>query len=387
MTATDIKQLAADLGFALCGIAEARPSEHAEHVREWIAAGQHGTMDYLARNLEPRLDPRHILEGVRSVICVADYFGPESPATGGGREGAVSHENQAPPTGHVARYAQFDDYHRTIKKRLHRLADALAERAPGERFRACVDTAPVLEREHAARAGLGWLGKNTLLIHPALGSYMLLGTIVTTLDIAPASPAPPLVPPADHCGSCTRCIDACPTQCIENPDDTGRRSLDATRCISYLTIEHRDVIDASLHEAMGDWVAGCDVCQEVCPFNQRHEGPEARRHEAHPGDPRHVPAMMDPRYAPREHLAHGVPLIDILNWTEDDRRAAFKGSAFKRIKLAMLKRNALIAAGNALRERDDDVLRRRIEELAADESEPALVRETAQQVLRRLHGR
>ncbi|MEX0887598.1 MAG: QueG-associated DUF1730 domain-containing protein, partial [Phycisphaeraceae bacterium] len=323
--------------------------------------------------------------------------------------------------GRFARYGWGDDYHKVMKKRLHALADALRQRWPEAVCKCTVDTAPILEREHAARAGLGWVGKHTLLIHPRLGSYMLLGAIVTTLEIEPtrrvrcadlpesdtaaytASPGadgagagaeasrsaqrtlrtlPPL-PGADHCGTCTRCIDACPTQCIENPAETGRRSVDATRCISYLTLEHRGPIEASLHEAMGDWVAGCDVCQEVCPFNVRHEGTEGKVER------RNVPDVMHPRYAPRPALVAGVPLIEMLGWTEEDRRAAFQSSAFKRIKLDMLKRNALIAAGNALREREDAALRERedaalrerVAALAADEGEAELVRETARQVL------
>ncbi len=171
----------------------------------------------------------------------------------------------------IARYAQGDDYHKVMTKRLHRMADAPREQFPDEQFKCTVDTAPILEREHAERAGLGWCGKHTLLIHPRFGSWMLLGTIVTTLKLQTSSEANypvALLPPSDHCGTCTRCIDACPTQCIANPDDTGHRSVDAKRCISYLTLEHRSLIDLSLHEPMGDWIAGCDVCQSVCPYNQ-----------------------------------------------------------------------------------------------------------------------
>ncbi|HEX7010591.1 MAG TPA: tRNA epoxyqueuosine(34) reductase QueG, partial [Phycisphaeraceae bacterium] len=270
-----VMELAQQLGFALVGIAPAQPSEHAETVRQWISEGRHGEMHYLAEHLDLRLDPARLLPGARSVIAVADlYHHPsQAPAEAEARPSSASGDSPLPRgrvRGRVARYAWGEDYHKVIKKRLHQMADALRERFPDAAFRCTVDTAPALEREHAMRAGLGWVGKHTLLIHPRHGSWTLLGLILTTLaiqDSAQAGFPGRTVVPADHCGTCTRCIDACPTQCIENPDLTGRRAIDATRCISYLTLEHRGPIDPSLHRAMGDWIAGCDVCQEVCPFN------------------------------------------------------------------------------------------------------------------------
>ena len=211
---------------------------------------------------------------------------------------------------------------------------------------------------------------------------MLLGTIVTTLKMATSedaqyrAPGFPLIPPADHCGTCTRCIDACPTHCIS---DNGPRAVDATRCISYLTLEHRSPIDESLHTMMGDWVAGCDVCQEVCPHNREREtGGAGKAADVGAGAPKFQPA-----YAPRPP-APSVSLLDVLNWSEDDRRKALRGSALKRIKLGMFKRNALIAAGNYLSTQDDTALRDRLVELISDEAEPELVRVTANQVLARL---
>ncbi len=351
-------ELAESLGFALCGIADARPSDYADQLRDWLAAGKHGQMRYLADHAAARADPASLLDHARSIVAVADFYPtqPAAPPISPAPSGAA---------GRIARYAWGDDYHKTIKKRLFALADALRERHPDAAFRCVVDTAPIPEREHAARAGLGWVGKHTLLIHPRHGSWMLIGLVLTTLELNPSErmgwPAR-TAPPADHCGTCTRCIDACPTGCITP------YSVDASRCISYLTIEHRSLIDGSLHEPMGDWVAGCDVCQEVCPHNQR-EGREA--------------LPMHPAYAPRPP-APTVDLGEVLGWTEDDRRAAFTRSALKRIKLDMFKRNALIAAGNHLSRRDDPGLRQRIEQIAADADEPALVRETAQQVLMRL---
>ncbi len=365
--------LARELGFGLVGIALAEPSGHGEVVREWIAEGRHGEMGYLADHLDVRLDPGKLVEGARSVICVADFY----PAKAG-------LEPRGPgPYGRIARYAFGDDYHKTIKKRLHKLADTLAEEHPGEKFRSTVDTAPILEREFAAAAGLGWIGKHTLLIHPRLGSYMLLGTVVTTLELERSEGAgypAPLVPPTDHCGTCTRCIDACPTGCIS---ESGPRAVDATRCISYLTLEHRSEIDEGLHEKMGDWVAGCDVCQEVCP----HNGSRGFGVRDQGGEEAGLDVLgIHPAYTPRPP-APGIGLLEILNWTEADRREALKGSAIKRVKLGMFKRNALIAAGNCFDGLDgqpDDVLLQKIKQLAEDEVEPEMVRVTARRVLARL---
>jgi epoxyqueuosine reductase len=338
-------------------------SDYADLVRHWIAEGRHGEMAYLENHLDTRLDPGKLLEGARSILCVADLhpkstdLPPHGPA----------------PHGRIARYAFGDDYHKTIKKRLHQLADALAAEHPGEKFRSTVDTAPILEREHAARAGLGWVGKHTLLIHPRLGSYMLLGTIITTMDLTDTATTDPadVLPPIDHCGTCTRCIDACPTNCISASDP---RSVDATRCISYLTLEHRSPIDPGLHTMMGDWIAGCDVCQEVCPFNGGVRGSGF-------GDQDNQ--TYQPAYTPRPP-APAVSLSEVLDWSEDDRRAAFKGSALKRIKLDMLKRNALIAAGNTLTAGEDKALRGQIKRLADEAEQSEMVRLTARQVLERL---
>jgi epoxyqueuosine reductase len=355
-----VTRRAHELGFALVGIAAARPSEHAEHVRTWIADGRHGEMTYLARQLETRLDPGQLVPGARAVICVADKHA----------ETTTTNPDGPGPHGRIARYAFGNDYHKTMKMRLHRLADDLAEAYPPERFRSTVDTAPILEREFAAVAGLGWIGKHTLLIHPRHGSYFLLGTIVTTLNLRTTESdgyPEPNVPPTDHCGTCTRCIEACPTDCISAD---GPRSLDATRCISYLTLEHRGVIDPNLLLPMGDWVAGCDVCQEVCPHNRDRES-------VLPIHPDHVPRPPAP----------GLRLVDVLRWTEDDRRQIFRGSALKRMKLWMVKRNALIALGNALAHRDDPEARVLIAQIAEDVNEPEPLRITARQVLGRLaHG-
>ncbi|MHC5024356.1 MAG: tRNA epoxyqueuosine(34) reductase QueG [Planctomycetota bacterium] len=336
-------------GFALAGIAPAVPTDYEHELRAWLDAGRHGEMTYLARHAAERVDPRVMVEGARAIIVVADRYWAE------GNE-ALRHEGTEGGTrGRVARYARGDDYHVVMKKRLHRLADELAAAHPDHTFRACVDTAPVLEREHAQRAGLGSIGKHTLLIERGVGSWLLLGEIITTLDLARSEPAAP-----DPCETCTRCIDACPTDAITP------WSVDATRCISYLTIEHRSSIDVRYHAAIGDWIFGCDICQEVCPHNQ-------------PTD-RAAAAVVHEAYVPRHD---SFDLLEVLGWSADDRRAAFTRSALKRAKLDMMKRNAIIAAGNALRERDDAALRERLVELEDDAGESELVRETARAVLAR----
>ncbi|MEL7473589.1 MAG: tRNA epoxyqueuosine(34) reductase QueG, partial [Planctomycetota bacterium] len=292
-----------------------------------------------------------VLEGTRSVVMVADLYASrndaEDPPVVAGRGGGW---------GRIARYARGRDYHSVIKKRLHRLADELIELHPGERFRAFTDTAPVLEREHAMRAGLGWIGKHTLLIHPELGSYTLLGGLLTTMRLE--APIDQRAEP-DRCGSCTRCIDACPTDAITP------YSVDARRCISYLTIERRAAIDERWFEGIGDWLVGCDICQEVCPHNS-------------PRPPGHPSRHIEPNqaYEPRRD---GFDALEVLGWDESARREAFTTSAMKRVTLDMMKRNALIVAGN----RPTPQLRVRIEKIAEDPAESEMVRATARLVLDR----
>ncbi|MGP1310561.1 MAG: tRNA epoxyqueuosine(34) reductase QueG, partial [Phycisphaerales bacterium] len=333
---------AESLGFALAGVCEARPSDHEEHIRAWLAAGKHGEMDYLADQLAQRLDPGSMLPGVQSVIVVGDLYASRG-------EGA-QRESLPPAHGRVARYARGKDYHKVIKKRLHALCDALRDEHAPHEFRACVDIEPTLEREHAARAGVGWVGRHTLIIHPHAGSYFLLGLILTTL---------PLVPPpeqqtvSDHCGTCTRCIDACPTDAIAPRGQAP--SVDARRCVSYLTLETRGQIPHSFHAGIGDMLAGCDICQEVCPHNSLREG-------APPSNPAYSSRLP------------ALPLLDVLHWSPDDRAAALKGTALKRATLSMWKRNAVVAAGNAVGDPQTpasmrDALLERIRELVSDEDD------------------
>jgi epoxyqueuosine reductase len=352
------------MGFALAGITPAKPSHRAREFTEWLADGKHGEMAWLARNVEERLDPSHALPGARSIIMVADVYARDAEA-----ESVKPRDG----SGRIARYARGDDYHRVMKQRLHAFCDVLRERYPADAFRAFVDTAPVMEREHALRAGLGWIGKHTLLIHPRLGSFFFLGGVLTTLELESPEEQRPI---ADHCGTCTRCIDACPTHAITP------YSVDARRCISYLTIEHRGPIAPEFHAPIGDWLFGCDICQEVCPHNR--ERPLNRDRQGAGSDG--ARSASERETAPSAHPAYvssraSFDLLEVLGWTEEDRRHALARSALKRANLAMWKRNALIAAGNVLRSGNAATLRDRIGEIARDEQESAMVLETARSVL------
>ncbi len=375
------------MGFAAAGVCEAHPSVRSDELTDWLAAGKHGSMSWLADSAGVRTDPVRFLAGARSVIVVADrYAEAEGNAdhefdaqrdTMTGTRSSPAHRSGPPDrchqdnaVGRIARYARGKDYHKLVDRRLHALADHLRREHPGALFRCFVDAAPVFEREHAQRAGLGWIGKNSLLLHPRLGSYLLLGGVFTTLDLpAPASQHAV----TDHCGSCTACIDACPTDAITP------YSVDARRCISYLTIERRGPIEPRFFEAIGDRVLGCDVCQEVCPLNSpttaSHGGSAAA-------------AGVNPSYFAGPRRA-AVPLLEMLDLDAHTRGTLLTGSAVKRATLSMLRRNAVIAAGNALREKrarhDLAALRERLAHIADDEHEDPLVRETAHAVLEQLN--
>jgi len=237
-----------------------------------------------------------------------------------------------------------------MKRRLHHVCDALRELDGESSFRACVDTAPLLEREHAAAAGLGSIGKHTLLIEQGVGSWLLLGAIVTTANLDPTQHGGDF----DPCGSCTCCIDACPTDAITP------WSVDATACISYLTIEHRSSIDPKWHASIGEWLFGCDICQEVCPHNQMTKRTtSAETHAAY------------------QNRTPSLDVLDVLNWTEDDRREHFRGSPMKRAKLDMIRRNAAIVARNLLSKTDDLELREKLQSILDDENESEIVRMAA----------
>jgi epoxyqueuosine reductase len=307
------KGAALALGFDLAGVAPAEPAPHAASLREWLARGYGGEMGYLARRVAERIDPRRVLPGARSVVtlgCVYDP-GPPPPADG--------------PAARVARYAGGDDYHDVLLDRVRAFETALAALAGrAVRTRGYVDTGPVLERALAARSGLGWIGKNTCLIHPRLGSYLFLAVVLTDLELEPDAAEP------DHCGSCRACLDACPTAAFPEP-----YVMDATRCISYTTIEARGAIPEPLRAAHGEWAFGCDVCQEVCPWNRRER-------RTLPGDPLGLRARMAPRPEWRRPALRWLLELDEEGW----RRAA-RGTALRRARWRGLLRNALVAAGNS----------------------------------------
>jgi len=245
-----VKQLARDAGFDLVGIAGVTPHERTNRVFErWLDAGRHGEMAWLERHREKRGDPRTLLDGARSAVCVAVNYYHET-------EREQRRMNGSDGRGAFSVYAQHRDYHDVVDEMLERLAVAIKERFPGIETLGCVDTRPVSDRAMAIRSGIAWLGKNTSVISPQYGSWIFLGELLTTLDLEPDAKLETL------CGHCTRCIDACPTSALDTPF-----VLDANRCISYLTIEKRGDIPDELHAAIGLDVYGCDTCQSVCPFN------------------------------------------------------------------------------------------------------------------------
>ncbi|HSF81086.1 MAG TPA: tRNA epoxyqueuosine(34) reductase QueG [Anaerolineales bacterium] len=316
-----IKAQAYRLGFQLVGVTTPEPPPHLSFYERWLAAGYHGEMAYLAseRARQRRADPRLVLPGCQSILVLGvRYPSPESQPQLGD-----SHPYRKTPRGQVASYAWGDDYHDALPVRLEALADFIAGQVGGPvAHRSYTDSGPLLERELAQRAGLGWIGKNTCLIHPRQGSYFLLAELLLDVELEPDPPFQ-----ADHCGSCTRCIEACPTGCIL-PD----RTLDARRCISYLTIELKGAIPLQLRPRLGEWVFGCDICQQVCPWNRRFASPEG-----------------DPAFAPRP----GLPAPDLLAelaLSQADFSRKFKGSPLKRARRRGYLRNVALALGNTLAE-------------------------------------
>jgi epoxyqueuosine reductase len=311
-TADRLKSWALEAGFDRAGVATLAPLEHGEALVRWLERGDQAGMEYLGRRLEARLDPSRIFPGARSVLCVALQYHPLYREDG--------EERQPEPPGdlwrRVARYARGQDYHDVMGARLGILEERVRVAFPGCETRRYIDTGPVLERELAARAGLGAVGKNTLLLHPEGGSWFLLGELFLGLDLAPDQPL------TDLCGSCTRCLDACPTGALAEP-----YRLDSNRCISYWTIEHRGALPAEARRMVGGWVFGCDVCQEVCPWN------------AEPAAAVHPEMELPPE---RGELT----LARLLRLPREEYVERFRGSPMKRAKLEGLQRNAAVAMGN-----------------------------------------
>jgi epoxyqueuosine reductase len=309
LTKDELKIAAIDLGFSAVGVCEAAPAPHLDFFDRWTASGHHATMDWLRASRLLRADPRELLPGAQSVIAVAlDYNRSNPPVAGQPR---------------IARYALGRDYHKVLRGKLKRLAARLE--AEGHATRPCVDSAPVFERDFARLAGLGWFGKNTMLIDSRRGSWWFIGLLLTTARFEPDRPA------EGGCGTCTRCIDACPTGAIVFSD--GRWSIDARRCISYLTIEHEGPIEEELASKMGEWTFGCDICQEVCPFNAERLS-----------QPLRAPMATEPDFL-TDRPWPSLEQIETL--PEPDWDLLTRGSPVRRTGLEGIKRNARINRRNA----------------------------------------
>lgn len=335
----DLKSKAFELGFTLCGIAPASDADHFDQFANWLDHGFHGEMDYLAEKRDQRKNPKSILNSVQSVIMVGwEYNSAES-------------NSQSIPTnsGRVARYAQGPDYHKVIWAKLNLLSAWIESQIPGCQTEPVADTAPLLERDFARRAGLGWTGKNTMMINPKRGSYFFLGAVLTNLELECNPPFE-----TNHCGNCTACLDACPTVAFPEPG-----ILDATKCISYLTIELKNNVPDDLRKPMGNWLFGCDICQEVCPWN-RFAGEGTFPH--------------DSNFA-------AIDCIRLLSMTDEQYRLWFRGTSFFRTKRSGLLRNAAIVLGNTGNEFALPALNR----AAFDEDE--VIRDAAKWALQQIERR
>ena len=307
ISAEEIKAMAKSLGFDKVGIVPAEAlTDEARDLREWLGLGFHGKMEYMARDPEQRADPRLLLPSARSVVCVAlNYYRPER-------------HSDDPSIGKISRYAWGDDYHEVLRDKLKSLLAWIRESEPEAEGRICVDSAPMMDKAWAVRAGFGWIGKHTNLITKEMGSWVFLGELLLSIELEYDSTIEP-----DHCGKCTACIDACPTGAIVGP-----YRLDATHCISYATIELRDEsLPETVASHLDNWIFGCDICQDVCPWS------------------RFSKQTAEERFTPRPQL-----ITPDLNWlagmTQEEFSATFRKSAIKRTKLSGMRRNALTAMKN-----------------------------------------
>jgi epoxyqueuosine reductase len=323
LTSELLKRKAKELGFDLCGVAAAEEYAELSFLEEWLDRGYAGDMAWMARTRDRRADVRNVVPGARSVIVTGTLYNTDRPYA----------DELSPEIARVSRYAWGDDYHTVIKSRLDALLEWMhaTSETPFE-ARAYVDTGPVQERVYAQYAGLGWIGKNTCLINREIGSWLFLGEIICTLPLEPDAQG------LEQCGSCTRCLEACPTGALVEPG-----VLDSNRCLSYLTIELRSSIPEGHRASVGGHVYGCDICQEVCPYNQP------------------APTSPDAPWQPRQGL--DLPrLVDLWRRSDEDLRRLVKGSAMTRAKIVGLRRNLAVAIGNsadghaiaALQEASDD---------------------------------
>jgi epoxyqueuosine reductase len=362
-----IKDQAHALGFELAGIAPAAPADGFDRLRAWLDRGFAGDMAYLERHADAHRHPASILPQVRSVVMVAMNYKPTerraegnaqgraggaSPLSPGARPKGAGAPGSPASVGLVARYARGTDYHDVLRRKLKELLAWIQRHVPGCIGRGVVDTAPLLERDFARRAGLGWFGKNTMLLNKRLGSYCFLGALLLDVELRPDPPHQ-----ASHCGTCTACLDACPTGAFVAPGQ-----MDARRCLSYLTIELRGPVPPELRPAMQDWLFGCDVCQEVCPWNRK------------------APSGTEPALQPRPDL-EAIDLVELLGLSPEAFRRRFRGTAVTRAKRRGLLRNAALILGNRGDPAALPALRR-----ALDDPEP-LVREAAQRAIERIGAR
>jgi len=344
-----IVALARDLEFDLCRFARADVPEHGVEFREWLDRGEGGEMNYLARNAEKRCDPQQVLPEAKTVIVLAlNYFQGDDSVEASVPPAMIAPDTGA-ATGKIARYAWGDDYHRLIEKKLAVLDDFLRRRGGSQKC--YVDTGPMLERDHAAAAGIGWHGKSTMLLNRELGTWFFLAEILTTLEFAPDALQ------KNYCGHCTRCIDACPTGAITAP-----HQVDARRCISYLTIELKGAIPPELRPLIGDRIYGCDDCLDACPWN------------------RFARVSRETAFARRPEIAR-MKLRDYLSLDDDKFRRLFRNSPIKRTKRRGFLRNVCVALGNVGMAEDLPAL-----EKAATDPEP-LIAEHAQWAVEQIRQR
>jgi epoxyqueuosine reductase len=307
MTSAEIKAKAAELGFDLCGIAPAEAHAELRFFREWLDRGYAGEMHYLQRTANKRADVRAVMPSARSVIALGTVYNSDRP---------YSTEQRDPATALIARYAWGDDYHGVIGARMDALVEWMRHHAgPAFEARAYVDTGPVQERVYAQHAGVGWIGRNTCVINPQLGSWVFLSEIICSLPLMPDAPA------LDQCGTCTLCLEACPTGALVDP-----YVLDSTRCLSYLTIELKGPIPEAHRDAIGSHAYGCDICQDVCPWNQR------------------AGATADPHWQPRAAFDE-VSLAQLWRTPDAEWRTALRDSAMSRARVKRLRRNVAVCAG------------------------------------------